>query len=240
MILFNTRKSIAETEFLANIEDCHSHVLPGVDDGVPTTEESLETLEQMERAGLKRLWLTPHIMEDMPNRPEELKKVFENLKASYKGEIELHLAAENMLDPLFEQRLNSGELLPIGKERDKLLVETSYFSAPISFLDMLDQIKKSGLRPVLAHPERYVYMDDEMYRRLKTMDILFQVNYTSFTGFYGDTARSKAIKLLDAGYLDYCGGDTHKIKHFEHAIEKKTINKSLGRRILETFSNKTI
>ena len=85
--------------------DCHSHLLPGVDDGVRTAEESFRILEEMERQGIRKLWLTPHIMEDIPNTTDTLKTRFRTLCESYRGNIRLELAAEYMLDnPAFGGR----------------------------------------------------------------------------------------------------------------------------------------
>ena len=78
--------------------DHHSHILPGVDDGVETMDEALRILATYEAMGIKELWLTPHIMEDIPNTPEKLKARFAQLQAAYKGNIALHLAAEYMID----------------------------------------------------------------------------------------------------------------------------------------------
>lgn len=240
MSLFRPRKSIEEIGLLSGIEDCHSHILPGVDDGIPTIEESLATLDIMEKAGIKKLWLTPHIMEEYPNTTLELKSIFDELKQNYKGNIELLLASENMIDPLFEERLKKEDFLPIGERGDKLLVETSFFSAPFTLYDILDKIKATGLTPVLAHPERFVYMNIDTYDRLKSMGVHFQVNYTSFSEFNGKTAAEKARTLLDLDYLDYCGGDTHKARYFEKAITSKKLDKKLIEKLKDTFVNKTI
>ena len=94
--------------------DWHCHVLPGVDDGVRTMAEALEVLEEYGRRGVAEVWLTPHIMEDIPNTTAALRERFSELQAAYSGPVRLHLAAENMLDSLFEERLESGDLLPLG------------------------------------------------------------------------------------------------------------------------------
>ena len=95
--LFGGKKSLIGSDLLRGGIDNHSHLLYGVDDGVRTLDESLSILSRMEEAGLRRLWLTPHIMEDVPNTTEGLRERFERLKGEeYKGGIELRLAAEYM------------------------------------------------------------------------------------------------------------------------------------------------
>lgn len=73
-------------------------------------------LEEMERLGVRKVWLTPHIMEDIPNETVDLQQKFQELKQMYHGKIELALAAEYMMDNLFEERLEKDDLLPLRKE----------------------------------------------------------------------------------------------------------------------------
>lgn len=191
--------------------DWHCHVLPGVDDGVRTMAEALEVLEEYGRRGVAEVWLTPHIMEDIPNTTAALRERFSELQAAYSGPVRLHLASENMLDSLFEERLESGDLLPLGPGGDHLLVETSYFSAPAGFHELLGRIRARGFHPVLAHPERYVYMEDGDYRRLREEGVKFQLNLPSLTGHYGPLARKKAERLRKAGWYEFEGTDLHRI-----------------------------
>ena len=95
---FSKKTTIAASGILQGATDHHSHILPGVDDGMETIDEALRILATYEALGIKHLWLTPHIMEDIPNTPQMLTARFEELKAAYKGNIKLHLAAEYMID----------------------------------------------------------------------------------------------------------------------------------------------
>ena len=106
--------SLEESGIMTGLTDWHSHVLPGVDDGIKTLDDSLETLRHFEAKGLDTLWLTPHIMEDYPNSTGKLRERFEELRQAWDGKLKLRLASENMLDSLFEERLAERELLPIG------------------------------------------------------------------------------------------------------------------------------
>lgn len=198
--------------------DWHCHLLPGVDDGVQTMEESLQVLSLYEDLGISEVWLTPHIMEDMPNCTEDLKEQFAELNAAYQGNITLHLAAENMLDNLFEERLKKNDLLPLGKDGKHLLVETSYFNPPMGLNNILLRIKSKGYIPVLAHPERYVYMDNNDYRRLKEMNIKFQLNLFSLTGAYGTGIKRRAEWLMKEGLYNLLGTDTHNYSLFNAMI----------------------
>ena len=105
---FTKRTSLADSGIFRGFTDCH--LLPGVDDGVQTMEETLRILSLYEELGVTEVWLTPHIMEDMPNTTASLKARFKALEAAYQGNIGLHLAPENMLDNLFEERLEQNDL----------------------------------------------------------------------------------------------------------------------------------
>lgn len=217
--------SLLESGLTQGMTDWHSHILPGVDDGIKNLDDSLEALECLEQWGVKDLWLTPHIMEDCPNATADLKVRFEELKGSYKGGINLHLAAEHMLDALFEERLENGDVLPIGPEGRHLLVETSYFNPPIDFQSLIDRILRKGFFPLLAHPERYRYMTEKDYMKLRDRNVAFQMNYNSIVGGYGEEARKKAEWLLKKGFIDAIGSDLHRLSAARQLIEKSPSKK---------------
>lgn len=217
--------SIEESGMLSGLTDWHSHVLPGVDDGIKTLDESLEVLRHFDEKGVDTLWLTPHIMEDYPNSTEKLRSRFEELKNAWDGKLKLRLGSENMLDSLFEERLAAGDLLPIGENADHLLVETSYFSAPMGFDGMIDSIMSAGYYPLLAHPERYTYMDEDEYRRLREKGVKMQLNYVSLVGGYGETSRKKSIWLLKNGFIDVVGSDVHRLASNKSLIAQKPSKK---------------
>jgi len=216
------RKSLVQQGIFSGMTDCHSHILPAVDDGVQSRKESLAILRKMEEMGVKEVWLTPHIQEYIPNETEELRKKFAVFSELYEGNIQLHLAAEYMLDTLFDERLEKSDLLPHGEEGNRLLVETSYWNPPIRMEDTLFRIKQAGYTPLLAHPERYAYMDEEQYQRLKQMGVLFQMNLGSVLGLYGNTARKKAMWLLSEEAYEFYGTDIHDI-NLLHAYKKKKV-----------------
>ena len=212
---FTKRYSIADSGILSGMTDWHSHLLPGVDDGVQTIAETRQILTSYEQHGVKEVWLTPHIMEDIPNTTALLHSRYTELTSVYRGPIILHLAAEYMLDSLFEQRLQQDDLLPLGKEGKHLLVETSYFNPPYGLNNILLRIKSKGYVPVLAHPERYVYMEQEDYEQLKRLNVAVQLNLPSLVGAYGADARRKAKWLLENMYYQFKGTDTHKLTTWE-------------------------
>lgn len=215
---FRKRISLKDSGIFEGFTDWHSHILPGVDDGVQTMEEALQILEEYERLGIKEVWLTPHIMEDIPNTTQFLKERFMELQAAYQGNVALNLASENMLDNLFEERLNKNDLLPIGNDGKHLLVETSYFNPPMGLQNILLRIKAKGCYPILAHPERYIYMTKNEYLQLRSMNIKFQLNVFSLLGLYGKDVRKRAQVLQNLKMYDYVGTDLHRLDILNKAI----------------------
>lgn len=229
MWLFSSKVLVRDSGFLEGFRDCHSHLLPGVDDGVQESDETMQILEEWELLGVKEVWLTPHIMEDYPNKPEELRKRLDTITDNYLGGVRLHLAAEHMMDGLFLRRLEKNEVMPIGRNRDRLLVETSYYTPPMNMADVIERVKKGGYKPILAHPERYQYMDRDDYSHWKERDVLFQLNVPSLVGAYGPMVQKKAEWLLKENMYDYCGSDTHSTNQVEmflnSEISRKTVKK---------------
>ncbi|MBR6932824.1 MAG: capsular biosynthesis protein [Bacteroidales bacterium] len=224
--LFKRRTSIIDSGYLEGGTDSHCHILYGVDDGVKTLEESLQILEWIEGLGQKEVWFTPHVMEDVPNTTEGLKERFEALKGVYRGGLSFHLAAEYMMDNLFEERLEARDLLLHGE--DVVLVETSTWSPPIDLWGTLERMMSAGYRPLLAHPERYRYMTEADYRRLNRMGVLLQLNLPSVTGYYGLHALKNARFLLDKGWYCMSGSDCHRFKVLQAqysnvSLDKKTL-----------------
>lgn len=240
--LFNSKTSFLHSGALKGATDWHCHLLPGIDDGIQTLDDSLATLQLFEKAGIFEVWFTPHIMEDIPNETSALRKLFAEVKEAYLHDYEdrkqkganvhekpitLHLAAENMLDNLFEERFNAKDLLPIGADANMLLVETSYYNPPIDLWGTLRDILGAGYYPLLAHPERYRYMDDADYENLHKLGVRLQLNLSSLFGAYGPGAQKRSLKLLKKGYYYCCGTDTHRFQQAEISLAGKFLKKDV-------------
>ncbi len=219
--LFSKRKNIRETMLLEGMTDIHSHLLPGVDDGVRDEEEMLAVLAVMEQTGVRQLFLTPHIMADLPgNHPaflqERLKQVEERIPESLK----VRLAGEYMLDVSFMKHLD-GEMLTFDGKH--VLVETSYLSSPPGYIEMLYELVLNGYVPVLAHPERYLYLDKKEFADLKEKGCTFQLNLFSLCGMYGSKPKANALWLLDEGFYDFLGSDVHRRSAYERGLSQLEI-----------------
>ena len=219
--LIGKKMSLLSSDVLKGMSDRHSHILYGVDDGVKTLEEALDILKYEEAAGIKEVWCTPHVMEDVPNTTETLKARFGQLKSIYDGPIVLNLAAEYMLDNLFEERLEAHDLLTM--EDDIVLVEASTIAAPYDFKGTLGRIMSEGYRPLLAHPERYRYLTEKDYEVFMEMGISFQLNLASLTGYYGESTARKAEWILKKGWYMAIGSDCHRFRSIKEQFERQAI-----------------
>ena len=214
---------------LKGATDSHSHILFGVDDGIATLEDSLAVLALEESVGIKEVWCTPHVMDDLSNTTESLKERFQQLQQAYKGPIKLHLAAEYMLDSEFERRLAQGDLLTI--EDSLLLVETSMNVPPYNFGEILQEIMAKGYRPLLAHPERYRYLQMKDYQHLDSIGVHFQLNLPSLLGYYGESAQKKAKDLLRNGWYKRLGSDCHRLHALREQFDREVLTSDINEQL---------
>ncbi len=209
--------------------DIHSHLLPGIDDGSKSMAESIELIKELKSLGFKKLITSPHIMQHRyPNSSATILNALDDVRKELvrqKIDIELDTAAEYYLDEYFMKLLNQKDILTFGD--NYLLFEMSYASKPVNLEATVFEMKIAGYRPVLAHPERYLFMhnDFSIYEKLKEQGVLFQVNLNSFNGYYSKPVQKVALKLMEKGYIDFIGSDIHKVKHLEYF--KKNLNSKI-------------
>lgn len=195
--------------------DIHSHLLPGLDDGVSTLEETLICLKQLANWGIQRVIITPHVSRDWyPNETTAIRQglmTVQDLVTEHQLPLTVNVAAEYMLDDFFLGQLDQGDLLSFGEKR-YLLVEAGWSSPPLRLTDLLSRIQLHGYTPVLAHPERYVYYhDDKMtLAHLHETGCLFQLNWMSLCGRYGSHVEKQARYLLQQRWVDFIGSDLHR------------------------------
>ena len=231
MSFLSSKKSFISSGLLDNMTDIHSHILFGVDDGVRGFEEAVASLRWMKSLGINRIYLTPHIMCDFPkNTSEYLSESFRLLIKRLTNDgiddiPELRLSAEYMLEPTIEKHKSDGFL---SYNNRHILIETSYINPPIGLAKLLEELMEDGYSPILAHPERYFYMDKNDYDFLIGQGIKFQLNILSLTGAYGRIAKDKALFLLNECYYNYAGSDFHNLeRHRDHFSTKCLTKKNI-------------
>lgn len=200
--------------------DMHSHLIAGVDDGSKSLDESVELIRKFIKLGYKKLITTPHIMGDLyRNNPEIILAGLSSLKERLVAEnitIEIEAAAEYYLDEWFIEKLNKNEpLMTFGGKY--VLFETSYINESAQLHQAIFLMRTLGYIPVLAHPERYIYLynDFDKFKKIYEMDVLFQINLNSLMGYYSKAAKQFAEKLIDNKMVDFVGTDCHGERHLE-------------------------
>ena len=200
--------------------DMHSHLLPGIDDGSPDLETSLSLIKGMMELGYSKLITTPHILWDMyKNTSEIILQKLELVREAVKKEglnVEINAAAEYFLDDhVGEMVKNKIPLLTING--NMVLVEFSMAYPSHGLKDILFDMQMQNYQPVIAHPERYIYLDQnkEFYEELKDIGCLFQLNLLSLGGYYGKSSQELALYLIKKGHYNLIGTDLHGFRHLE-------------------------
>ncbi|MFN4146843.1 MAG: tyrosine-protein phosphatase [Runella sp.] len=223
--------------------DIHAHVLPGLDNGPETVEESVSLLQEMAQAGVKKVIATPHIMgEYYANTPEQIKQVYQCVQSEILKRcipLQLEVAAEYYLDVSFISTLeNNGPLLTFGKRY--LLIETGIVGLPSILWEAIRLIHQQKLIPVLAHPERYLYLQQnfDIVHQLHHQGVLFQVNLPSWETPHLPT-RLLADRLAQEGLVSFVGSNVHHLRDWTTTREALR-NKSYLRTVESGLLNQKI
>ena len=215
MFSFFTKKKFL-VDYLEGFIDIHNHILPGIDDGAKTVEESIELIKAFSEFGVKHFIATPHIMHNYyPNNRETIGKSLSLLKNGLQmnniRDISISAAAEHMIDSNFEDLLKDNKVMPLAK--NYLLIEMSYLQPSINFDEAVQKIEKHGYFPILAHPERYLYLHDNFkeHRKYKKRELFYQLNLLSLSKYYGKEVQQMAHKLLEEGFINFVGSDIHNM-----------------------------
>lgn len=204
--------------------DLHSHWVAGVDDGAETASESLAMLTELRRLGFDVVVGTPHMRPGMfDNTAAELRAAYESTLSALAGAPdlpELHLSSEHFFDDLVYRRLVEGSALPYPGQH-AALVEFSPRAFPTRIADRFFDLRVQGVRPVLAHPERYepVWKDIQVLEPLLNGGTVLLLDVAALVGAYGRATRKAAEALLEAGYYYAACSDAHRMKDMA-AVEK--------------------
>ena len=220
-------------DYLEDFIDIHNHILPGIDDGASTVEDSINLIHYFKEIGITQFIATPHVMNDYyPNTPQTIQTALEDLQQKLvegsEGNIKIKAAAEYMMDQAFMELLGKERLLTL--KDNLILVEMSYFQAPINLHEILFQLQTQQYKPVIAHPERYAFFHSKSlhnYTDLKSRGCLFQLNALSLVGHYGKNMQEIAFSLLKEGMIDFLGTDTHQLRHLEKLSTAQLSKKQL-------------
>jgi protein-tyrosine phosphatase len=195
--------------------DLHSHILPGLDDGAPSLEASLEMARSAVADGIEMVAATPHVRaEDYPTRPEEMEARIGELRAAVEeAGIPLRVLSGGEISLDILQQLDDETLrrFGLGGNPRYLLLESPFIGWPIGLEETLFQLRLRGFTVVLAHPERNpeVQEDPSRLERLIETGTLVQVTAAAIDGRFGRHAYSTARRLIDSGLAHLIASDAH-------------------------------
>jgi len=200
--------------------DMHSHLLPGIDDGLKTVEQTVKFVRELHEMGYQKFICTPHILNGVHNNnPEKIEaalQIARNAIIEAEIPVTIEAAAEYMIDDSFENLLKSdSKLLTFGK--NYILIEMSYLAMPFNIYEVLFELQIRGYQPILAHPERYNFYhnDFKRYEEMRDRQILFQINLLSLSGYYGKEVKKIGEKLIEANMVEFIGLDMHHETHLQ-------------------------
>lgn len=216
--------------------DLHSHVIPGIDDGARTMEDSIELVRKMAEIGYKKMIVTPHVRANsFPNDTDTFDSRLSALKESVESigiDMEFEIGAEHTIDSDFLDLMKIKKLKTFHD--GYLLIEFPFYNLPPHWKEVVFDLQIEGYKLILAHPERYVaYLpfEPKVIEELKNRDILFQMNMTSLAGFYGRGVEKFSKFLIKKNYIDILGTDLHNTRHIENiraSLQNKEVRKLIN------------
>jgi protein-tyrosine phosphatase len=216
--IFPKKSKLAPIDLGLLKTDVHSHLIPAIDDGSKSLEDSISLLKKFSEFGYKKVITTPHIMSDYyKNNPNNIgagKEMVLNEIAKTEGlDIAFEAAAEYYLDGDFHEKIGKENLLTFGNKH--ILFELPFVSEPTIFNDATFKMQTNGYRPILAHPERYTFWhkNKEKYQEIFDKGVILQLNITSLSGTYGPGAKQVAEWLIDEEMIGLVGSDCHHEGH---------------------------
>ena len=216
--------------------DIHSHILPSIDDGPKNINESINLIEEMNKANINKIIATPHIYPGTHNNDKKsIKNSFDKIKFMQSEKLKLDYAAEYLIDQYLIELANENKVLPLIK--NFILVEFSFLFKPKNYHEVIFAQKTNNYIPILAHPERYTYISHQELFKLKKIGCLFQTNLLSFSNYYGIKAKKKAKYLIDNNLIDFIATDFHRMNQIKYAKKSIFIGKKELLKVSEIMSN---
>ncbi len=235
MNLFLKKKLSKPLDLSVLKTDMHSHLIPCIDDGSQSMEESVDLIRRLYELGYKKIITTPHIQgEFFKNTPKIILTGLDALQKAVKEAeipVAIEAAAEYLIDEKFVEKYKSGKLLTFGE--NYLLVELSFFSPPPNLKEVLFDLQIQGYKIILAHPERYTYWHNNLkkYEDLIDRNIFLQINAISLSNYYSLPIKKMAEKLIDQQIVSFLGTDAHNInyiKYLKTSLYEKSLEKLLS------------
>lgn len=214
--LFKTKK-LLPIDFSTLQTDMHSHLIPGIDDGSKSMDETIAMLAKFESLGYKKVITTPHVYSDCyKNTPEIILQGLKEVQQTAKElglSIQIEAAAEYYCDEYFQELIAEKNLMTINGVY--VLMEFPFLSEMNNWKEFIFNIRSIGYVPIIAHFERYVYWHGsvEKAKEMRQLGAKIQLNINSLTGHYGPDVKKQGERLIDHQLLDFIATDCHRIQH---------------------------
>lgn len=223
--------------------DFHTHILPNVDDGSKSINETITLLKEAKSAGFKSVILTSHYMDSYYEaNVQERMKLMDYIKSILKEheiDIELILGNEIYISDNINELIKRKKACTINNTR-YVLFELPFNVKPINLYEIIYDILQNGYIPILAHPERYnfVQQNPSIINELIEKGVLMQANYGSFIGQYGEKAQIIVKKFLKNNMIHFLGTDVHRKNTIYNKVPKILfeIEKFIGTEKLEQIT----
>lgn len=223
--------------------DIHSHLIPSVDDGARTVDETFELIKEAQNAGFSDIILTPHYMLDAyePNAKELIlwKEKLQEILNKEEIAVNLHIGMEVYIAEDIINLIKQNKILTLAESK-YLLMELP-LNTNVKYLDdVIFKLLENNITPIIAHPERYKCVQEQpnIVEKLIEKECLIQSNYGSILGIYGKKAQKTVKYLLKKNLIDFLGTDTHRKNTIYLEIEKasKKIKKLIGEEKLKELT----
>ena len=235
--------------------DVHAHILPHLDDGASNVDQSITIIRGLQALGYKKVIATPHVMSGFyDNSYEDILQSLNLLRSILKRNninVEIEASAEYYLEDNLFRSIERGEILSFGNQKKYLLFEASFIAKPAYLVESALRIQQAGYTPVLAHPERYITLNNiDVLTRLLFNGVLFQVNIGSLTGYYSKQAQEIAEIMVKKNMVAFFGTNCHnesqlkgikaayELPYFQYAAKENVLNNSLMETEMQYWSTK--
>ena len=238
------KNNVYEVEMEINMIDFHTHILPMIDDGSSSVEETLNIIKEAKKVGFDKIILTPHYMENIYNAKkkeieEYIGKLNELLQEKQIG-IKLYSGNEIYITDNIVKLLQNNIVSSLNNTR-YVLFELPFNSKPFNLYNVAYELIENNYIPILAHPERYNFVQQNlsMVYELVQSGVFVQSNYGSIIEMYGKKAAIIVKILLKNNMVHFLGTDVHKSNTIYPKIPKilKEVEKIIGKEKLDKISN---
>lgn len=221
--------------------DIHSHILPELDDGSHSFEESVAMVRMAFAAGTTDIVASPHANQDYAFDPEIVERKIAELQAAIGESPRIHYGCDFHLTPENIEDATSNPGKYSINHRGYLLVEFSDFHIPKTTPEIFARLMSAGMFPIVTHPERNQMLQDRLPELAEWVSngALLQVTAQSPLGRFGKTAEACAHKLMSSGLVHFLASDAHDLKHRTTALDEprryveKTFGEEAANRLLE-------